>query len=302
MSLVDSYNYENKEINPVSGENRPVLRLLTEAFAKASFTWTISVTKKPGDEVRFAKNVAESTADAIAVYGGDGTLSKVASVIYKTDKPLIIIPGGSANVFAETVGMPLDIAEALTLIAKQQLVKTNVDMALVNNKPLLVSITTGLIAKTVIKTSKELKGSFGKFAYFLHSLGTLYKTKPTRFLITVDGKPHKVMAIALVAANTGKFFFAGVPVLKQLSYTDGMVDILAVRRGNIFSMVKMAIMYMLKEEIHPNIKLWKGKKVQINTSKHEVVLVDDVPETEQNEFTITIDSRPAVFLLPKVRR
>lgn len=288
-------------VNPVSGEKLPVLRLLTEAFAGASFTWEMSITKKPGDEVLLAKKAAKSTADAVAVYGGDGTLSKVVGILYKSNKPLIVIPGGSANVFAETVGMPLVIEEALELIAKQKLYPRKIDMALVNGKPLLVSITTGLIAKTVLKTSRDLKGKFGKFAYFLRSMSMLYKTKPTRFTITVDGKHHAVSAIALVIANTGKFFFAGVPVMKRLSYTDGMVDILAVRRGNIFSMAKMAVMYMLKEEIHPNIKVWKGKNVQINASKHEAILIDDVPEKDTNEFAITVDPLAVHFLLPKVR-
>lgn len=288
-------------VNPVSGEKRPVLRLLTEAFADAPFAWEVSITKKAGDEELLAKKAAQSNADAVAVYGGDGTLSKVVGILYKTKKPLIVIPGGSANVFAETVGMPLDINEALGLIAKQNLFATKIDMALVNNQPLLVSITTGLIAKTVLKTSRDLKGTFGKFAYLLRSMSILYKTKPTRFLLTVDGKHHKVSAIALVVANTGKFFFAGVPVMKQLSYTDGMVDILAVKRGNIFSMAKMAVMYMLKEEMHPNIKVWKGKKVQINTSKHEAILIDDVPEKDQNEFTITVDPLSIHFLLPRVK-
>ena len=65
-------------------------------------------TNRRGHATRFAHDAARRGFDVVIGYGGDGTLNEVATGIAGTDTALGVLPGGSTNVFARTLGMPND--------------------------------------------------------------------------------------------------------------------------------------------------------------------------------------------------
>ncbi len=65
-------------------------------------------TNRRGHATRFAHDAARRGVDVVVGYGGDGTLNEVATGIAGTDTALGVLPGGSTNVFARTLGMPND--------------------------------------------------------------------------------------------------------------------------------------------------------------------------------------------------
>jgi diacylglycerol kinase family enzyme len=73
-------------------------------------------TNRRGHATRFAEDAARRGIDVVVAYGGDGTLNEVATGIATTDTALAVLPGGSTNVFARTLGMPNDALEAVDLI------------------------------------------------------------------------------------------------------------------------------------------------------------------------------------------
>ena len=73
-------------------------------------------TNRRGHATRFAEDAARRGIDVVVAYGGDGTLNEVATGIATTDTARAVLPGGSTNVFARTLGMPNDALEAIDLI------------------------------------------------------------------------------------------------------------------------------------------------------------------------------------------
>ena len=65
-------------------------------------------TNRRGHATRFAHDAARRGVDVVIGYGGDGTLNEVATGIAGTDTALGVLPGGSTNVFARTLGLPND--------------------------------------------------------------------------------------------------------------------------------------------------------------------------------------------------
>ena len=65
-------------------------------------------TNRRGHATRFALDAARQGFDVVIGYGGDGTLNEVATGIAGSDTALGVLPGGSTNVFARTLGMPND--------------------------------------------------------------------------------------------------------------------------------------------------------------------------------------------------
>lgn len=75
-------------------------------------------TNRRGHATRFAHDAARRGVDIVIGYGGDGTLNEVATGIAGTDTVLGVLPGGSTNVFARTLGMPNDPLAAVELLAE----------------------------------------------------------------------------------------------------------------------------------------------------------------------------------------
>ncbi len=73
-------------------------------------------TNRRGHATRFAEDAARRGIDVVVAYGGDGTLNEVATGVATTDTALAVLPGGSTNVFARTLGMPNDALDAVDLI------------------------------------------------------------------------------------------------------------------------------------------------------------------------------------------
>jgi len=74
-------------------------------------------TNRRGHATRLAQDAARRGLDLVVGFGGDGTLNEVATGIAGTDTALGVLPGGSTNVFARTLGMPNDPVEAVKRLA-----------------------------------------------------------------------------------------------------------------------------------------------------------------------------------------
>ena len=74
-------------------------------------------TNRRGHATRFAHDVARRGIDVVIGFGGDGTLNEVATGIAGTEAALGVLPGGSTNVFARTIGLPNDPVAAVDLLA-----------------------------------------------------------------------------------------------------------------------------------------------------------------------------------------
>lgn len=70
-------------------------------------------TNRRGHATRFAEDAARRGIDVVVAYGGDGTLNEVATGVATTNTALAVLPGGSTNVFARTLGMPNDAVQAV---------------------------------------------------------------------------------------------------------------------------------------------------------------------------------------------
>ena len=74
-------------------------------------------TNRRGHATRFAQDAARRKVDVVVAFGGDGTLNEVATGVAGTDTALGVLPGGSTNVFARTLGMPNDPVAAVKMLA-----------------------------------------------------------------------------------------------------------------------------------------------------------------------------------------
>ena len=99
-------------VNPAASSYSEHARREVERRLGAEHDLVVVETLKRGHATELAERAARDGADAVAVLAGDGTLNEAAAGLAGTDTALAPLPGGSTNVFARTIGVAYDPAEA----------------------------------------------------------------------------------------------------------------------------------------------------------------------------------------------
>ncbi len=154
-------------INPISGKEESVLPIIDESMKKAGIKWEVFVTHKAGDAIQLAKTAVEDEVDALAVYGGDGTLMEAIGGLMGSEIPLVILPGGSANVMATELGIPGDLKEACALLSHEPIETKTIDVGQFDKRYFIVDMSLGFEADIVKGARRETKNKIGIFAYLL---------------------------------------------------------------------------------------------------------------------------------------
>ncbi|HUF33231.1 MAG TPA: diacylglycerol kinase family protein [Acidimicrobiales bacterium] len=87
-------------------------RVVIQNALSADHEVTLAETSRRGHAARLAQGAAAAGIEVVVVLGGDGTLNEAANGLAGTDCALGVLPGGSTNVFARTLGLPNDPIEA----------------------------------------------------------------------------------------------------------------------------------------------------------------------------------------------
>src|SRR5512139_4245189 len=215
-------------INPASGQNQPILNILNDVFHKAGVEWDVSITHKGGDATRQAKAAAESGADLVAAYGGDGTQMEVANGLLGTGVPQAILPGGTGNAMAHELHVSLNLREAAQLIVSSTR-RQAVDLARSGERVYMLRAYTGVPAEA--GASREEKDKLGQLAYIRASLKIASNMKPVRYCGKVDGQEFETDALICFILNAGSI--GGVlgielPTVGNVNISDGYLDLYAI--------------------------------------------------------------------------
>ncbi|MCX6048030.1 MAG: diacylglycerol kinase family protein, partial [Chloroflexi bacterium] len=175
-------------INPVAGQDEPVLQQLNAVLRECAVDWEIAVTKQAGDARRFAQQAVHHGVDIVAAYGGDGTVAEVASGLVGSSVALAILPGGTANVMALELGIPTDLAQAARLACGVESRLEKIDMGQVYDKHFLLRAGVGLEAAITEQADRSLKDRLGILAYFWSALRNLRNPEIAHYQLVLDGQ------------------------------------------------------------------------------------------------------------------
>jgi diacylglycerol kinase family enzyme len=143
----------------------------------------------------------DGDCDAILAAGGDGTISGAAVTCRETGKALAVVPGGTMNLFARSLSVPLDIYEAVTALAAGHTGK--VDVATANGRLLLHQYSVGMQHDMVrLRSRMEYQSRIGKILSSLRSiLRVLRRPRTFEVVVDLDGKPQRRRLSVLAVSN-----------------------------------------------------------------------------------------------------
>jgi len=264
-------------INPVSGTDEPVLSYIAKAFKDTDIDWDVSVTKKEGDAKFFAQELLKSDVDAVCVYGGDGTVAHVAQALMHSNKPMIILPGGTANVMAKEILMPNNTVEALNLIKDDKLEEQTVDMGMCGDTPFLLRINIGFVADMTENADPKFKEMFGQLAYGVTAVQHIMQSPIQTYTITLDGVESQVEGAAVVIANVCNMGVAGMSFAPGAEIYDGKLDVFVMHRTDFGSVAK-AIGNILRQQSSDDVySHWKATDVKVKLNRKQSIVCDDFP-------------------------
>ena len=189
--------------------------VIRKAFAADHDVEMVETTRR-GHAARLARGAANQGVDVVVVMGGDGTLNEAANGLVGTDTALGVLPGGSTNVFARTIGLPNDPVEStgvlLDALARESI--RPVGLGAVNGRCFLFHTGLGFDAAVVeqVERRSSLKRYAGHPLFVYAAFATWFRhydrTRPRFAVKLTDGTVVDDGYFAIVL-NTNPYTYLG---------------------------------------------------------------------------------------------
>ncbi|MER7458749.1 diacylglycerol kinase family protein [Micromonospora sp. NPDC126480] len=174
---------------------------------------------RPGQLEESLAEAAGLGPDLLVAGGGDGTVSTAARLLAHRDVALGVLPLGTTNNFARTVGVPLDLDAAVAVLSDGKVI--DVDLGLVGDLRFTNHVGVGLSADVMAGTPARLKRLGGRLAYPVTALALLARHRPLRARVRAEGREHEFVTHQLYVANGG--FHAGRPITADANADDRLL-------------------------------------------------------------------------------
>lgn len=231
-------------VNPAAGGGRAdrlqpwVAAQLQRAFGDVDAVHTTSF--QNADEALAEFAATDGEGDRVVVMGGDGMVHLGLNHLAGTRIRLAIVPSGTGNDFASSVGLPSRVDDAIRHIVADQ--PTRIDLAEVTGAVYGGHCWVGCVVSTgydaiVNRRTNRMTTKFGPLSYGWVALSALAEFTPRHYRISIDGQDRELDAM-LIAVGNGGHFGGGMRVCPTASVVDGLLDITiihAVSRRTLLS-------------------------------------------------------------------
>lgn len=235
--------------------------------------------------------------DLVLALGGDGTQSTVAAICARQQACLGVLPAGTGNDFARSLGIPLTAAGACALVAGGQ--TGRIDMGRVNNRLFLNVCHLGLGASVGLRLPLELKKRWGALSYLRHLLAMVSRQRGFRARIRYDD--HVVYGRWLEIALANGPSFGGGYQIAHASHFDGSLTLVAVRARPLPRLLLAWAAARLGRPINRRVlRIERVKECRVETHRVRTLSADGEP-AGRTPMICTIEPAILEVILPSAR-
>ena len=246
----------------------------------------VRVTWEKGDAQRYVDEARQLGVETVIAGGGDGTINEVSTALIQSQGDNIpalgILPLGTANDFATSVGIPDDLDKALKLAIAAN--ATAIDMVQVNDKTCFINMATGGFGTRITtETPEKLKAALGGVSYFIHGLMRMDTLKPD--VCDIRGEDFHWQGKALVIGiGNGRQAGGGQQLCPTALINDGLLQ-LRIFTGE--ELLPGLLSALTQSEDNPNIIEGASSWFDIR-APHEITFNLDGEPLSGQEFHIEI--------------
>jgi YegS/Rv2252/BmrU family lipid kinase len=184
----------------------------------------VQAIRKPGTLDELVAAAVAKKPPMLIIGGGDGSLSCAVDHLVGTDIVFGILPLGTANSFARTLGIPLDLDGAIAVLAGGK--ARRIDLGMINDDYYCNCAAIGLSTKIGSHIPPVLKKTLGRVGYLLWATYQSMKFKAFVLTVTIDGKAETMKALEVRIANGP--YHGGVELIDDADVTSGEIVVQAV--------------------------------------------------------------------------
>ena len=290
-------------INPISGTKNKaaLLQIISDKTAAQQIPFQVMETNAANDYRFLLKKIQEENITDIIVCGGDGTINQLAAALLHIDVNIGIIPMGSGNGLALAAGISRNAEKALDIIFKGK--AEYIDGLNINQHFSCMLCGLGFDAQVAHDFAVQAKRGLG--TYIKQTLKNFLSARPYPFIININDKNIQTEAFFISIAN-GNQFGNNVTIAPQASMSDGLLDIVIVRK-----MSKLRLLYSLliqlklgqltnteKKYHRHDIFYFQTKYLSIQNPMNAPLHVDGDPAETSPQFEIKIIEKAFRLLQP----
>ena len=296
-------------INPSSGTRTmqrmaySLAHVLTVEQILSSVTITCTTCK--GDAMRKAAAIRAGEYDFVLGAGGDGTISEIVNGIVTggSGTPLVILPAGTCNDFANSLGLPRSVDTMRKMIAAFHTVP--VDIGRLDNNYFLNVAAGGSLSSVAHRVPTQSKTTFGRLAYALEGakeIANFDNNQSCPVVIEYDGNRIETDVFLVVIANSrsaGGF----QNIAPKAKINDGLLDICIIKRPPPLDILPLVAQIQMGAHVDSSkyITYFQTKKLTLTAVDTDVPFPLDYDGEQGGMLPMTAEALPAgiTLVVPK---
>lgn len=214
----------------------------------------------------------KNACDLVVLGGGDGTINAAARGLIAAQIRLGIIPLGTANDLARTLGIPEDLQQATEIIVNG--VERRIDLGEVNGIPYFNVASIGLSTDLAIDLSSGIKKRFGKIGYVFAAVSAMFRARS--FHATIESQAGAVdVRTFQIAVGNGLFYGGGMAIEQNAKIDDGTLDLYSLELGGAWKLALVAPALRIGDHhAVPEIRAESGTRFKVRTRRRRPINAD----------------------------
>jgi diacylglycerol kinase (ATP) len=291
-------------VNPTKIEagTRQRIESVCTGLGWADPLWLETTVEDPGTGQ--AKLAIEKGADVVLACGGDGTVRSVAEALAGTGVAMGLVPVGTGNLLARTVGTPDNVAVATRVALTGDDRAIDVGRIRIDGsdqeRVFLVMAGTGFDAAIMESTPEALKGRVGPLAYVISGLRAMRGRRMRVTLSLDDGPPLRRRTRTVLVGNSGTLL-GGLVLMPRATVDDGVLDVVSLAPKGLAGWVAVALRVITQRPRgHERVEHWQARSIVIRTEYPQPCQVDGDPVGDAQELRIRVEPSTLVLRVPDV--
>jgi diacylglycerol kinase family enzyme len=226
-------------VNPYATTVSDRLKNLVVYALQARYDVEAIDTEASEHAIELGRDASHGEYDIVVAFGGDGTLNEVANGLAGTDVPVSVLPGGSTNVVARTLGIPNDVVDATEHLIgiADDFRPRKIDLGRINGRRFVFACGMGLDATVVkrVDAHPRMKARAGQWYFTWAAVSGFYRRymrDPVRLAVELEGTRYE--GITTILQNSDPYTYFGnrpVRVCDGAALDNGTLSLAVLRRA-----------------------------------------------------------------------